>query len=401
MNNDQTNSKILQDLGERVKELGALHRTARILQDGSKPVSELINAIGDLLPAAWQYPEITVVRIQYGNISFTTDNFRETPWCQKAGFTLRSGESGAISVYYLQQMPQIFEGPFLAEERELINSLAEMLRLYLQQKVDEQALQKAHDNLELLVRERTGELSKSNRALAEEIAEHKKAERQIASYQKQLQKMASELSITEARERRVIAEELHDYIGQSLAFMKMKLSALKKDMKLPANISLIEEMDDILGKTIQYTRDLTLQISPPVLYELGLSAAIEWLAEQYLKNHNLDIKVIIKNDHVPLREEVKVVLFKSVNELLNNVVKHAATADVILRVEADEHSVRIDVEDNGAGFDPESLDSGQSGEWGFGLFSIRERLKYLGGYFDIQSAPGRGTRARLSAPRKI
>ena len=265
----------------------------------------------------------------------------------------------------------------------------------------EQALQKAHDNLELLVRERTGELSKSNRALAEEIAEHKKAERRIAGYQKQLQKMASELSITEARERRVIAEELHDYIGQSLAFMKMKLSALKKDMKQPTNISLIEEMDDLLANTIQYTRDLTLQISPPVLYELGLAAAIEWLAERYQKNHNLDIKVIIGNGHVPLREEVNVVLFKSVNELLNNVVKHAATNEVILCVEADEHNVRIDVEDNGAGFDPESLDSGQSGEWGFGLFSIRERLKYLGGYFDIQSAPGKGTKARLSAPRKI
>ena len=401
MNNDQANSKILQDLGERVKELGALHKTARILQDGSKPVSELMIAIGNLLPAAWQYPEITAVRIQYGNIGFTTDNFRETNWCQKASFTLRSGESGSISVYYLKKMPEIFEGPFLAEERELINSLAEMLRLYLQQKVDEQALQKAHDNLEQLVRERTGELSKSNRALAEEIAEHKKAERKIAGYQKQLQKMASELSITEERERRVIAEELHDYIGQSLAFMKMKLSALKKDMKLPANIGLIEEIDDLLGKTIQYTRDLTLQISPPVLYELGLTAAIEWLAEQYLKNHNLDIKVIIRNDHVPLREEVKVVLFKSVNELLNNVLKHATAQRVLVRVEADEHSVRIDVEDNGTGFNPESLDSGQSGEWGFGLFSIRERLKYLGGYFDIQSAPGKGTRARLSAPRKI
>jgi signal transduction histidine kinase len=96
-----------------------------------------------------------------------------------------------------------------------------------------------------------------------------------------------------------------------------------------------------------------------------------------------------------------VVLFTSVNELLNNVVKHATAQRVMVRVETDEQSVQVDVEDNGTGFNPESLDSGQSGEWGFGLFSIRERLKYLGGYFDIQSAPGKGTRARLSAPRKI
>jgi signal transduction histidine kinase len=276
-----------------------------------------------------------------------------------------------------------------------------MLRLYFQQKIDEQAIQQAHDNLEQLVKARTAELSESNKALAEEIAEHKKTERKIAEYQKQLQKLASELSISEARERRAIAEELHDYIGQSLAFMKMKLSDLKNDLVKPVNLKIMSEINSLLEQTIQYTRDLTLQISPPVLYELGLVAALEWLAEQFGKKYGLNIEITAAENQPLLQEEVKVVLFKSVNELLNNVVKHANAHQVTLEMFRDGQQVIIEVEDDGDGFELDSLESGSASEWRFGLFSIRERLKYLGGHMEIRSVPGKGTRAMLAAPLKI
>ncbi len=130
---------ILHSLGERVKELTALHSTARIFQKQSK-VPGLLQEVVSILPAAWQYPCITAARITFHGMDFKTQNFSVTPWKQVADFTTSDGKQGAIEVYYLDEMPQEAEGPFLAEERSLINSLAEMLRVYLDRKLAEEAL---------------------------------------------------------------------------------------------------------------------------------------------------------------------------------------------------------------------------------------------------------------------
>jgi PAS domain S-box-containing protein len=126
-------------LGERVKELTALHSTAKIFQKQST-VPELLQEVVSILPPAWQYPCVTAARITFHGMDFQTDNFTVTPWRQSADFTTTDGKLGAIEVYYLDEMPQEVEGPFLAEERNLINSLAEMLRIYLDRKLAEEAL---------------------------------------------------------------------------------------------------------------------------------------------------------------------------------------------------------------------------------------------------------------------
>jgi PAS domain S-box-containing protein len=131
---DEGREKLLHQLGERVKELIALHSTASIFQQ-PKPVASLLAEIASILPPAWQYPDIATARITYDGIEYRSPGFRESPWQQSAGFATADSRQGSIDVYYIEEMPPEAEGPFLSEERNLINSLAEMLRMYLDRKL--------------------------------------------------------------------------------------------------------------------------------------------------------------------------------------------------------------------------------------------------------------------------
>jgi PAS domain S-box-containing protein len=136
---EEQNQRLIHDLGERVKELTALHHTARILQDEEKSVPELLQEIVSILPPAWQYPAVTAARIILGGKEFKTPNFSETQWSQVAQFTAGNLQ-GAIEVVYLEERPEEDIGPFLSEERNLIDSLAEMIRSALNRRFTQDKL---------------------------------------------------------------------------------------------------------------------------------------------------------------------------------------------------------------------------------------------------------------------
>ena len=390
--------EILHKLGERVKELTALHPTARLLQDNQRPAADVIRDVVGLLPDAWQYPEITAARIRFGHYDVATPNYAETPWVQSVVFNTGSGDSGSVEVRYLEQRPEETEGPFLSEERDLIESLAEMLRSYFQHLLADDALRKAHDNLEQQVRERTAALSASNEALQAQIAEQMRARQQITAFQEQLRKLNSELSLAEARERRAIASDLHDHIGQALAIVRMRVTEFRSNAVFCGFEDGIDEILMLLDKTIQYTRSLTFEISPPILYELGLIAAIEWLAEHFESKYGFKVQVVSNGNSIALREEVQIVLFKCVHELLMNAAKHSQAKRVTVTIASGKANFQIAIADNGKGFDMAMLESASITSSTFGLFSVRERLKYLDGKFEICSIVGKGTTATLEAP---
>jgi two-component system, NarL family, sensor kinase len=367
---------VLHKLRERVKELTALHRTARILQDQTKSARDVIEEIVALLPPAWQHPETTAACIRFDRLEAKTPGFRESEWTQVASFVVRGGQSGEIRVCYLEPRAPADEGPFLKEERDLIESLAEMLRSYFQHLIADEALLSAHSELERTVAARTRELRETNAAL---------------------RGLATELSLAEARERREIAEDLHDHIGQALAFIKMNVAQFQGDAIFCGFEGRIAEILALLDQAIQYTRNLTFEISPPALYELGLEAAIDGLVERFRSKHGLAAR-IETTDVGSLGEEVVVLLYKSVQELLTNVAKHAAAANVTVRLHREGDFVRVEVEDDGRGFDGAALEAWGHGDH-FGLFKIRERLQYLGGTVLVRSAPGGGTTVTLSTPR--
>ena len=231
-----------------------------------------------------------------------------------------------------------------------------------------------------------------------DITLRKRAEEQVGVYQQKLRSLASELSLAEERERRRIAAELHDRIGQTLAITKIKLGALKASLSSKRYANELDEIRGFVDQTIRDTRSLTLELSPPILYELGFEAAVEWLTEKIQLQHNITMK--FKSDHKPkqLNEDIQVLIFKIVQELLFNLVKHARakTAGVSVRKKA--HALEIVVEDDGVGFDVDESKSQFSQTGGFGLFSIRERLDHFGGRFEIRSNPGLGTRIMISVP---
>lgn len=137
---EEERKKLIHELNERIKELTALQQVALITQDANSNVPEILRKIVDILPAAWQYPEITAACIKYDHIAVTTANFLRSKWIQNSIFTTFDGKQGIIEVLYLEDRPDEYEGPFLEEERTLIDSIADMLKSYLERKRAEDAL---------------------------------------------------------------------------------------------------------------------------------------------------------------------------------------------------------------------------------------------------------------------
>ncbi|OGG55417.1 MAG: hypothetical protein A3F84_05955 [Candidatus Handelsmanbacteria bacterium RIFCSPLOWO2_12_FULL_64_10] len=236
--------------------------------------------------------------------------------------------------------------------------------------------------------------------IAEDITERKQMEGRLLAYQTQLRSLASRLTLNEAAERRRIATDLHDRIGQALLIAKMRLEALRASAPFAELEGCLGEIREVIDQTIQDTRSLTFEISPPALYELGLEAAVERLVEQIGGQNGL--RVAFEDDGLPkpLNEDVRVLLFWVVRELLINVVKHAGAHRAKVSVQRRGRYILIEVEDDGVGFDVSRIFSYDERADGFGLFNIRERLDLLKGYFQVESERGRGTRVGVAAPLK-
>jgi PAS domain S-box-containing protein len=235
----------------------------------------------------------------------------------------------------------------------------------------------------------------------DDITERKIAEEKLLDYQEELRTLTSELSLAEERERRSIATELHDQIGQTLTVLHMKLQDLQENIGDANGAAQVADIREGLKSVIQETRSLTFELSPPVLYELGLEAALEWLGEQFQKQHGLQWSLQKDGQPKPLAEDVRIVLFRSVRELLVNVIKHAHTDRVWITSGRQNKTIRITVADKGVGFDARQTAAHLTKKYGFGLFNIRERLNHLGGQLHIDSRPGRGARVALTAPLKL
>ncbi|MCX7965156.1 MAG: PAS domain S-box protein, partial [Syntrophorhabdaceae bacterium] len=234
----------------------------------------------------------------------------------------------------------------------------------------------------------------------EDITEQKKAEEKILLYQSQLRCLASDLSLAEERERRRIATMLHDYIGQLLAVSKIKLGALIESSNSDPIKKQLEKVRQHIEQAITHTRTLTFELSPPVLYDLGLKAAIEWLIEQIQKQYKIEFEFEDDGQSKEVAEDIKIFLFTAVRELLINVIKHAHAKKVKITLRKVNSNISLHVADDGVGFNVSKMKFYMDENKGFGLFSIRERLSHLGGHMEIRSQRGRGTRIILMAPLK-
>ncbi len=235
-------------------------------------------------------------------------------------------------------------------------------------------------------------------AVFNNISDRKEAEEKIRSYQERLRSLASQLTLVEEQEKRHLATELHDSIGQLLALCRIKLGELEKMTEVPDTRSLVQEIEERLEEIIWHTRSLTSELGPPVLYQLGLEAALEWLADYMKEQYGLLTKVKLTGKLEVADEELRIFLFRTAQELLMNVSKHAKTDTARVSVLAENESIQISIEDKGIGFNTAVLDTSFDRDIGFGLFSIRERIQYFGGKFKLRSNPGEGTKVTITVP---
>jgi two-component system CheB/CheR fusion protein len=228
-----------------------------------------------------------------------------------------------------------------------------------------------------------------------------KVEQRTAEVQRQahrLQRLTWDLSTAEQRERRRLAKVLHDHLQQLLVAAKLQLGFADNACGNGECAQAREQVKELLGESITATRDLTLELSPPVLYDSGLTAALEWFGSRLEMQHGFHVEVESEVREKRMREHHRVLLFDCIRELVLNAVKHSGEdhARVALR-EVDAEMVEVVVEDDGQGFDVEALESERSGSH-FGLFHIRQRLESVGGSIEARSTPGDGASFTLLCP---
>lgn len=245
-----------------------------------------------------------------------------------------------------------------------------------ERKRQETELRRWKDQLEVRVAERTRELVVS---------------------QERLRALASQLSLTEQRERRKLASDLHDYLAQLLVCADLKIGQTRKTLSLgPAGDAVLQDLHEILQQSLTYTRTMIAELSPHTLHTAGLPAALEWLAER-MQKHGLWVTVEAHCDAVKLPEDHAVLLFQSVRELLFNVLKHAEVDRATVSLHATDEGLVLSVVDRGKGLDAEGLR--RSAEPGhFGMLAVRERMEAMGGWLKLESEPGAGTRVELGLP---
>lgn len=358
---EEEKRRLLHDLGERVKELTALHRAAHILQEGQTTAGWLQELVS-VLPPAWQYPEVTAARIQLGELEFATPGFTRTPWTMGAEVVGSDGLRGAIEVVYLEERPAEDEGPFLAEERELIDSLAEMMR----SAIDRRRAEEAQRGSEAALR---------------------------ASYD-QIQDLVGRLIVAQEAERTRIARELHDDINQQLAALSIALSGLRRRLADGADVR--DELARLQQRTVEMSnevRHLSHELHPGVLQHAGLVAALRAHCAEFRSQHGIEV-TLRTEDLDGIRPEVALCLYRVTQEALQNIARHAHARYVRVSLVHTADRLELTIGDDGQGFDLAEVR--RAG--GLGLISLDERVRLVRGNLRIDTRPQWGTEVWVQVP---
>ena len=356
---EEEQRRVLHKLQERVKELTALHQAVRLLEGPTRPPSEVLPEIVALLPPAWQYPEITAGRITLEDRQVKTPNFAETPWKQSAAIMSPEGQCGAIEVVYLEERPPEVEGPFLAEERDLINSLAEALSAYFQRWRADEALRAAHERLRML---------------------------------------SQQLLHVQEQERRQLARDLHDEIGQAVTAVKMNLQTLQRGGSAAGGTCLLEDSFKILDRIMQHVRDLSLDLRPALLDDIGLVSAVRWYVSRQAERAGWTAEVVADETLSGLPADLAVVCYRVIQEAVTNAMRHASAHRIHVSLQRHDQTLEILIQDDGVGFHVAEAQTRAARGQSLGLLGMEERVHLMNGRLTITSAPGQGTGVRIGIP---
>ncbi len=351
----QEHARVLRDLRERVKELNCLYGISRLAQNRELPMEEVIRQVAGLVCESWQYPEITCARIRMDALDIATRNFKRTPWRQQSPIVIQGERLGEIEVCYLEPRPASDEGPFLLEERSLLDAVADKL----------------------------GRLAQAARTEAQMLV------------------LSRELIKAQENERLRIATELHDHLAQDLAALKMDLGGLL-DPPAPSAEDLPRQLGalaDRLSGAITAIRDIAYDLLPPGLEDLGLVRTLSRYCADFAKRTGLSVEFFADGmEGLRLGFETQINIYRMTQESLTNVRKHAKADQVTVRIILSHPNVIVRIEDNGQGVDLEKRQEEIREARRMGLWGMRERARLLGGAITLRSRPGRGMLVHIEIP---
>ncbi|WP_028576662.1 sensor histidine kinase [Desulfomicrobium escambiense] len=339
---------------ERIKELNCLYGITRMAQRADQPLDELLTGIAGLIPASWQYPDIACAAIRLGDDTHRSANYRPTSWRQTSPVVIGDENCGEVEVCYLEERPQSDEGPFLREERSLIDAVSDLV----------------------------------GRIVAQRRAEER------------MRALSRELIMAQENERQRIARELHDHLAQDLSLAKADLErihcSLSADGPCRAQTAAIAER---LAAAIRGIRDLAYGLLPPGLTELGLVETVLAHCEDFSLRHGIIVDVFADGlAGVDFDFDTQINIYRLIQEALNNVRKHARASRAVIRMLGAYPSLIVRIEDDGCGMDLESCQAQAGRNRRMGLWSMRERVRHLGGTISFKSRPGQGLQIRIETP---
>ncbi len=351
----EEHERVERALRERVKELNCLYGISHLAQNRELSLKEFIRQVGELVCASWQYPEITCARIRIGALDIRTHNFRQSRWSQTSPMYIQEECIGEINVCYLEQRPESDEGPFLREERHLIDAVAHKL----------------------------GSLVQASRT------------------ESHMRRLSRELIKAQENERLRIATELHDHLAQDLAALKLDLGGLMEQPPAPGPPlqDCLAELTQRLSGAITAIRNLAYDLLPPGLEDLGLVRTLARYCADFASRSGLVVDFFADGmDGVRLGFETQINMYRLVQESLTNVRKHAQARQATVRLIHSYPSVIVRIEDDGQGVDLEHrLDEFYQAKK-MGIWGMRERARLLGGRITLRSRPGQGMRIHIEIP---
>ncbi len=322
-------------LGERVKELNCLYKISYLVEKYGISLEKILTGIVNIIPLAWQFPDITCARVAIDDSVFSTDNFRTTPWRQASPIMVKGKRTGYLEVCYLEERPESYEGPFLKEERYLIDVIAKRIG---------------------------------------EIIERKLLEKQV-------------IEISEWEQRR-IGQDLHDSLSQQLAGIAFLCKVIQKKIAIssPEETKELEEIISLIDNAITKTKSLARSLYPVRLEAHGFTTAIDDLANNIERIFGISCRFQYEEPFPIYDNIVSTHLYRITQEAVNNAIRHGKASEIIISLENNGDEATLTVKNNGKPFRRTSKDS-----HGMGISIMKYRAGIIGASIDIRKGIEGGT----------
>ena len=352
----QQHSQLIHNLKERIKELRCVYAISKICENPGISIENILQQIVDLLPASWQYPDIASARLTLRGERYRTPNFVKTRYQQHARIFISGRQAGLLEICYLRHPRHGKSTLFLMAEQELLHMIAEQIGRIVELKDAEKELKSAHEQLRSLLRG------------VENAREH---------------------------EKKRIAHELHDELGHALMALKIDLGVLRDECPgIPAVLGKTQAMSAAIDTTIHNLQRIAWGLKPVLLEEFGLSAAVATLGKEFKERSGISCVVRGHADLGELNQELSLILYRTIQELLTNVARHAKATRVTINLKKIKDKLVLSVKDNGKGIDRNAL----LGKKTLGLLGIRERVHSRDGTLQILDLPDHGTNVVITIP---